>query len=122
MDRPKEVVVDTILASFLIVWLSVLGYGAFDFIKPYVYMSCVDTFSQQTFTTDRTVSRISYTGGSYTLYKHGWNVTVISQSPNLVCSLSREYPTNAEEAITQPEEGQGQESASGYSSGAAQVN
>ena len=88
-DTVKEMAVPLIGLALILVSGSYLWRSM---TVPYVYLACVDRFTQQAFETDRRVKQVTINDNSYSLYRNGWDLTVIPMSDNMVCEVRREYP------------------------------
>jgi hypothetical protein len=64
-------------------------------VSQHVHLACVDQFTQQSFQTDRSVTRVEVWPEAYALHRTDGTLTVIQRTDNMVCNLSTEYPPDA---------------------------
>jgi hypothetical protein len=61
----------------------------------HVHLACVDPFTQQSFQTDRSITRVEVWPEAYALHRNDGTLTVIQRTDNMVCNLSTEYQPDA---------------------------
>lgn len=64
-------------------------------LKVHVHLACVDPFTQQSFQTDRSITRVEVWPEAFALHRSDGALTLIQRTDNMVCNLSTEYPPDA---------------------------
>lgn len=95
MHRVATVMAAVATVVLALAMISIVGILVFtERNNQYVHLHCANSFSGESFETDRTVVKVSppYKTNTFELTDNTGRVTYITPDSSLVCTMSRDYP------------------------------